>query len=467
MIRTLPILLGATLLSCTTYAQGIHENFDNGLPALSGTCWQLDNVYYASATENSLYLLQGKGSIYSDPPVNDNNFRTLATPFVDVAGTLTISFDYRLSSALKVGATRILEAGLLDKNGVFTPLGQREILTNSSPVALKTFRVSTGSAPAGVYRVAIRMGGTLGDGNARLLIDNLNTDAPLHYGGGCNPAPTAADDDVVMANGGSFSVSSLLGNDSDPGGERLKAVLVSNSADGNIKINDDGTFTFTASEGFAGNSTSFTYKVVDDGYSPASSNSATVRIKFEEAESTVLQIVSFTGKRSRHEVQLQWVASLNELVQAFEVEQSSDGRAFTSLKTVGATERAGDEHYEVRESEAGASTFYRLKVVNKKGAATYSPVIRVAAPGEGPALALCSNPVVSTLQARYTAADGGRTIVTIHTAGGSVAYIGSKDVQKGLNLVTIDAVQQLRPGTYVLTITNNRGERITSLFQKM
>ena len=52
MIRTLPILMGAVMLSLNSFAQ-INEKFENGLESLSANCWQFDNVKYTKKRRQS------------------------------------------------------------------------------------------------------------------------------------------------------------------------------------------------------------------------------------------------------------------------------------------------------------------------------------------------------------------------------------------------------------------------------
>ncbi|MFP6621258.1 MAG: Ig-like domain-containing protein, partial [Pirellulaceae bacterium] len=64
---------------------------------------------------------------------------------------------------------------------------------------------------------------------------------------------------------------SILANDSDPDGDSLSAKLVSKPENGDLKLNDDGSFTYTPDEGFHG-ADSFTYTAFDG---MANSNVAT------------------------------------------------------------------------------------------------------------------------------------------------------------------------------------------------
>jgi VCBS repeat-containing protein len=71
-----------------------------------------------------------------------------------------------------------------------------------------------------------------------------------------------------------ISAPGVLGNDTDPNGDALTAVLVSGPAHGTLTLSADGSFTYTPAPGYTG-SDSFTYKA-NDG--TLDSNVATVSL---------------------------------------------------------------------------------------------------------------------------------------------------------------------------------------------
>ncbi len=97
-----------------------------------------------------------------------------------------------------------------------------------------------------------------------------------------NTAPLAQPDQFSVNENGQLVISlpdSILNNDSDPEGDTLEAILVTQPANGTLTLNPDGTFTYTPDAGFSGIDT-FTY-VANDGTSD--SNIVTVTINVIEA----------------------------------------------------------------------------------------------------------------------------------------------------------------------------------------
>jgi uncharacterized repeat protein (TIGR01451 family) len=77
--------------------------------------------------------------------------------------------------------------------------------------------------------------------------------------------PTAAPDAYQVARGRPLSVpagSGLLGNDIDPDGDAISAVLLAGPANGTLVLNPDGSFLYTPDPGFAGQD-SFVYRPSD------------------------------------------------------------------------------------------------------------------------------------------------------------------------------------------------------------
>lgn len=91
-----------------------------------------------------------------------------------------------------------------------------------------------------------------------------------------NQAPTAINDTYSTRKNTTLTVNApgVLGNDSDPEGNQLTTILVSNPSRGTINLQTDGSFTYKPNLGFVGTD-KFTYKANDGSLN---SNTATVTI---------------------------------------------------------------------------------------------------------------------------------------------------------------------------------------------
>lgn len=79
-----------------------------------------------------------------------------------------------------------------------------------------------------------------------------------------NRAPVAADDSSATAFETALNVAApgVLGNDTDPDGDALTAVIDANASHGSVSLNADGSFLYTPNAGFSGADT-FTYHATD------------------------------------------------------------------------------------------------------------------------------------------------------------------------------------------------------------
>ncbi|MBE2271791.1 MAG: cadherin-like domain-containing protein, partial [Anaerolinea sp.] len=102
--------------------------------------------------------------------------------------------------------------------------------------------------------------------------------------GGTNSKPTANADNYAVDEGATLNVAAngVLGNDTDPEGAQLTAVLESNVSNGSLTLNSDGSFDYTPSSGFEGDDT-FTYRASDGA---SNSDPATVTITVNNAAPT-------------------------------------------------------------------------------------------------------------------------------------------------------------------------------------
>jgi hypothetical protein len=90
-----------------------------------------------------------------------------------------------------------------------------------------------------------------------------------------NKDPIAGDDTAITAREVPVTIN-VLANDSDPDGDPLEVVGVTQGPNGEVALNDDGTVTYTPAEGFDGTD-SFTY-TIDDDHGGQSTGTVTVTV---------------------------------------------------------------------------------------------------------------------------------------------------------------------------------------------
>jgi VCBS repeat-containing protein len=106
---------------------------------------------------------------------------------------------------------------------------------------------------------------------------NTNTTAITIEVAEQNQAPATTDETYSIQENTSLRVPApgVLRNDSDPNGDALTAILVTNPANGELSFNTNGSFVYTPNSGFAGTDT-FTYNVSDGEFNSTAKVSITV-----------------------------------------------------------------------------------------------------------------------------------------------------------------------------------------------
>ena len=129
-----------------------------------------------------------------------------------------------------------------------------------------------------------------------------------------------------------------------------------------------------------------------DYNSPVITNTAITQIK---NESTLpLKLISFKGyKNSDGNIHLYWTTANEINTKQFAVEQSSNSREFAAIGNVKAKGYGNNSYSFDVANPAKVDLFFRLKMIDKDGAFTYSPVILIKDKINNAGFVLQENPV--------------------------------------------------------------------------
>jgi len=464
-IFTLCMIGAFTLLSFTSKAQ-FSENFDGGILSLSGNCWQFTQIEWTNIPGE---VINGTGSLYSNPPVNGTSTRDIFSPVLNItSASLTVTFNYKLSNKISGNATRTIEIGLTDTSNNFTSL-QIIMLDKNSPVTVQNYSNSFSVTP-GYYKLSIKIGGATGDGNTRIIFDDLFADANALYGPGshCNSAPVAVDDVFTGIMSSPF-YGNIMTNDIEPNGETMNPLIVVTSPDGSVTVNPNGSFSFIPNVNFAGNVTSFNYRLNDNGFVPMNSNTATVTINFSAPASLPVHLVSFQGNMNKNnKVTLQWKVADNQTVSHFEVQRSSNGRDFKTIGVVLGSEKTDVENYMFYETlNSTDKVMYRLIMIDKQQDASYSKILvfQNKSVSNSNLIKIFSNPVNDKLTFSFTSSSTQIVDVKVYDMGGRMQLNQKVTSYEGSNMVSLPLSSTFKPGFYVVEV-NDGTERQISKFVK-
>lgn len=432
---------------------------------LVGQCW-----IFKSADVNSGFTpgIEGDGAIVLGPATSPTQETGFYTPVLDMWGQLTVKFSYKLSGDVSNNTRKWFKVYVtdVDNNIMGTYLDSVELTNvnaNTTYDYNRTFYYP--AIGSGIFKVYVNFQGINAD--TRIGIDKFWVDRDKKYSTGCNAQPVAEDDD--FPGGNDFKASgTVTSNDFDPDGEILFAELVQGSPDGEVILNGDGDFTFTPNPGFHGESTTFTYKVCDNGYAQLCSPTATVTINFPTGGSLPVSLIDFKGNsKPNGDVEISWVTTFENNSDRFEVQRSSDG---VNWKTVGTLPAAGysgvKKNYAITDKPGNASKkdlYYQLKQYDKDGTPHLSKIliVRVYNNVTLKAVSVTPNPVKNDIGVQIQVAEQSMIVIKVRNTSGAELSRKATKVGAGTTTISMDGTSQLRPGMYLLEVIINSNERMT------
>jgi hypothetical protein len=335
-------------------------------------------------------------------------------------------------------------------------------MDRNSPITVLAHSATYTIPTTGVFRLELRLGGATGDGNSRLIFDDLNVSASAYYGptNHCNPAGIAVNDTYSAAGISDYSANVQTNDQLPADGETYSAYVVTPPTSGTLVFNADGTFTYTPAPTFTGGPITFTYALVDNGYTPATSNIATVTINFPMPVILPVKLLDFKARMVGSGVELKWLVENNYDGDKYDVQRSEDGQNFNTIAIVSATNHTSV--YSAVDAAPLATGYYRLKIVNKDNTISYSKTILVNSAEVKGSVKILGNP--ATQQLRYTIGGGTSSSVSVNvfTTSGQQVYSGAMN-NTAVNTINI---QSLRPGTYILVVSKGATREAVSFVKQ-
>ena len=164
-----------------------------------------------------------------------------------------------------------------------------------------------------------------------------------------------------------------------------------------------------------------------------------------------VSLKSFNGAIVNNTSKLIWTSASEINAKQFVIEASTDRKNFVAIGTVTAKNVKGLNSYEFATTAPSASTYYRLRMIDKNGAFSYSSIVVLNATVSSKRLSIFPNPAVNNITLSHSKASEGATIKVLNAAGKTVAV---SIVQTGATQTTLD-VSRLAKGSYVVSVENN------------
>jgi N-formylglutamate amidohydrolase len=173
-----------------------------------------------------------------------------------------------------------------------------------------------------------------------------------------------------------------------------------------------------------------------------------------------ITLLKFEGFRFGTVNRLMWKTETEINNKGFDIERSTDGKAFEKWAYVPSKTKNGNSNapfdYEIDDNTPLSNlTYYRLKQTDFDGKTTYSPIISIENQKGKNALTVYPNPSKGTFHIVINNKEEGQSIVTLYNMQGQLVF--QKEMEQMQNVTDIKiALPSLSKGTYFLKLWNTK-----------
>lgn len=157
-----------------------------------------------------------------------------------------------------------------------------------------------------------------------------------------------------------------------------------------------------------------------------------------------LRLTAFTARPLNNAVLLNWKTAGEFNMASFVIESSRDGLNFAAAKEVTANNTSGENTYSTTVPIQSGKTYYRLRMNDVAGKATYSEVVSVTSTGNVAGIALWPNPASSQLTvfnakagAQYRIYNNAGILVQTAKLNGEMQLIDISKLKAGVYLMEV------------------------------
>jgi len=189
---------------------------------------------------------------------------------------------------------------------------------------------------------------------------------------------------------------------------------------------------------------------------------------YEKVGGLPIELLSFEARFDGKKVALNWI-TLSEIDNDyFSIERSTNGVDFREIaKEQGAGDSEMARTYLAYDENPHAGiNYYRLKQIDFDGSYSYSD-IRSVEVRSGVEVSTFPNPVATELNISLTEFDERTIDFEIYHISGKRVFTGTADVNEGLVVVSLDNINNLQPGQYLIRISNTKAGDLYGSFVKV
>jgi hypothetical protein len=171
-----------------------------------------------------------------------------------------------------------------------------------------------------------------------------------------------------------------------------------------------------------------------------------------------VSIINLSAYQQGTAVQVEWKNATEVNLDHYEVEKSPDGIQFLPIGTITAKNNGNEVIYNwIDPKPVTGNNFYRIKVIDKNDAFTYTNLVNVPLSNNKSAIAIYTNPIINnhfTLQ--IINLPKGRYSLIMYNINGQQVLNKIIEHQGGSSAQTIELLPYIKSGTYSIVFDNER-----------
>lgn len=164
-----------------------------------------------------------------------------------------------------------------------------------------------------------------------------------------------------------------------------------------------------------------------------------------------VKLLYFRGELKNNVAKLNWESSLEDNVQGYVLERSSNGTSFVDVATIAAKGAGQVYNYNDIFVSGTEKVFYRLRVIEQSGQ-KYSGIVLLRSTSSSGDISVSPNPFVKDLQFSITSAKSSGINYSLHDMSGKIVRKGAQKISAGTNNFYINDASALQAGMYMLRV---------------
>ncbi|MBS1497438.1 MAG: exo-alpha-sialidase [Bacteroidetes bacterium] len=166
-----------------------------------------------------------------------------------------------------------------------------------------------------------------------------------------------------------------------------------------------------------------------------------------------VHLVNFNGQLHNNQSDLSWVSQSETNFKGYEIESSADGISFNKIGFLPASNNGKTNSYSFTDKfPAAGANYYRLKMIDIDGKATYSSIVKLYVNGILNSLLVSPNPAVESTTIKLTSAKEAEASIRLIDNGGKTILMQKNKIFTGINNLQLTGLSKFSRGIYTLQV---------------